>query len=140
MLIITEKLFLEKWLNKLPAFIAHAWLLLAVMVGWVFFYFTKLTDAFRYLSILFGAGKNGFLSLEDRLLLSNNVLFLVVAILACTPLMSKLWGWIRKRAESWKYGDWVPALGHPAVNLLLLFLSTAFLVGKSYNPFLYFRF
>ncbi len=139
-LIILEKLFLDKWLKKLPAFISHAWLLLVVIIGWVFFYFTKLEDAVRYLGIMFGAGGNGFLSLEDKILITNNILFLAVAILACTPLFSKLWERVRKRAESWKHGEWIPALGHPMVNLIMLVLSTAFLVGKSYNPFLYFRF
>ncbi len=139
-LIIVEKLFLEKWLKKLPAFVSHAWLLLAVMVGWVFFYFTKLGDAMHYLGIMFGAGNNGFLSLEDKILITNNILFVIVAMIACTPLVSKLWERVQKRTESWKYGEWIPALGHPVVNLSLLVLSTAFLVGKSYNPFLYFRF
>ena len=139
-LIILEKLFLDKWLKKLPAFVSHAWLLLAVMIGWVFFYFTKLEDAVRYLGILFGAGGNGFFSLEDGIFITNNLLFLGVAIMACTPLVSKLWERVRKLAESLKYGEWITTLGQPAVNFILLFLSTAFLVGKTYNPFLYFRF
>ncbi len=139
-LIILEKLFLEKWLKKLPAFVSHVWLLLAVIIGWVFFYFTKFEDAVRYLGIMFGAGENGFLGIEDKILITNNILFLAVAILACTPLISKLWERILRRAEVWKHGEWISAMGHPVVNLVLLVLSTAFLVGKSYNPFLYFRF
>lgn len=139
-LIILEKLFLDKWLKKLPAFVSHAWLLLAVMIGWVFFYFTKLEDAVRYLGILFGAGGNGFFSLEDRIFITNNLLFLGVAIIACTPLLSTIWERVRKLAESRKHGKWITTLGQPAVNFILLFLSTAFLVGKTYNPFLYFRF
>ena len=94
----------------------------------------------HYLGIMFGAGNNGFLSLEDKILITNNILFVIVAMIACTPLVSKLWERVQKRTESWKYGEWIPALGHPVVNLSLLVLSTAFLVGKSYNPFLYFRF
>ena len=139
-LIILEKLFLEKWMKKLPAFVSHAWLLFAVIIGWVFFYYTDLNDAFRYLGIMFGAGRNGFLSFEDKILLSNNLLFFVVAIVCCTPLISKVWERIQKRIEGWKYSGWIPALGYPMANIVLLFLSTAFLVGKSYNPFLYFRF
>ena len=139
-LIILEKLFVDKWLKKLPAFVSHAWLLLAVLIGWVFFYFTKLEDAVHYLGIMFGAGKNGFFSLEDKIFLSSNLLFMVVAIIACTPLGSNFWEKVRKFTESRSYGQWIPALGRPAFNFALLFLSTAFLVGKSYNPFLYFRF
>jgi len=133
-------LFVDKWLKKLPAFVSHAWLLLAVLIGWVFFYFTKLEDAVHYLGIMFGAGKNGFFSLEDKIFLSSNLLFMVVAIIACTPLGSNFWEKVRKFTESRSYGQWIPALGRPAFNFALLFLSTAFLVGKSYNPFLYFRF
>lgn len=138
--IIMEKLFMGKWLQKLPAFISHVYLLLVVIVGWVFFYFTNLTDCFRYSGILFGIGNAGFISVEDRIVLSNNILFIIVSITACTPLLTNLWGKVQKRIENWKHRDWVPALGHPVVNVILLLLSTAFLVGKSYNPFLYFRF
>ncbi len=138
--IILEKKFLTKLLKKLPAFISHFYLLILVVIGWVFFQFTNLGVAFAYLGIMFGFGGNGFFGVEDRILLTSNLLFLVIAILGCTPLAANLWQKLRDKIDGWKYKDWVPGIWHPVRNVLLLLLCTAFLAGKSNNPFLYFRF
>jgi len=138
--IILEKKFLLEFFKKLPAFVSHIYLLFLVVIGWVFFQFTNLETGFNYLGIMFGIGGNGFFSVEDGILMSGNLLFLIIAAVGCTPMISNLRMRLMERIKEWKYSDWVPALWHPAINILLLILCTAFLIGKSYNPFLYFRF
>ena len=59
-------------------------------------------------------------------------LLLAAAIIGATPLVSK----IAKKLE----GHAVIAYVEPVVLCVLLLAVTAFLVGGSFNPFLYFRF
>ena len=68
------------------------------------------------------------------LLRSNAVLLLATAI-GCTTGPLRLW----KRMEG-KLSDTAAVTVRTAGVVLLLLLSIAFLVGGSYNPFLYFRF
>ena len=67
-------------------------------------------------------------------------LFLIIAILACTPLVKKLGEELQERAASESKALTVLNAINVAGPIVLLLLSTAALVGDSYNPFLYFRF
>ena len=55
-LIICEKLFLGKWLEKWPRFLSWLYSFLAVVIGWVFFSYTDITKAFSVLGAMFGVG------------------------------------------------------------------------------------
>jgi len=139
-IIILEKKLLSKLLRKIPAFISHIYLLLVVMVAWVFFYFTDIRKAIGYIGVMFGIGGNGFYSIQDSMTILNNGVFFIIAALGCTPVIPVLNNWIRSRMKNWKYRELVFDICHPAVNVILILLCTAFLVGRTYNPFLYFRF
>ena len=65
---------------------------------------------------------------------------LIIAILACTPLVKKLGEVLQDRAASESKALTVLNVINVAGPIVLLLLSTAALVGDSYNPFLYFRF
>ena len=54
---------------------------------------------------------------------------LVVSLLCCTPLVAKLWDWLRRRT-------WTRL----ATVGLLLVVTTAYVVGNTNSPFLYFNF
>ena len=68
-------------------------------------------------------------------LLRSNGVLLVLAIVGCTALPASLW----KRWETRLPDGAAVTLRTVGVTAILL-LSFAFLVGDSYNPFLYFRF
>jgi alginate O-acetyltransferase complex protein AlgI len=51
-------LFLHKRMKQWPKAVRLIYSLLFVVIGWVFFEFTNLTDALNYLGIMFGAGGN----------------------------------------------------------------------------------
>ena len=89
---------------------------------------------------MFGLCGNGFSSYEIGALLKNNLFFLLVACLACTPLMKNLGRLITQKARHNADTALFNVIRKIAVPVLLLILSTFSLVGDSYNPFLYFQF
>ena len=68
--------------------------------------------------------------------LRSGAVLLLVAALGATPLPKRLFD----RFAATRAGRAVCPLAVPALLLVLLLLSTAFLVDGSFNPFLYFRF
>ena len=131
-LLIIERAFLGKWLEKLPV-LRNIYLLAAVLLGWVLFRYSDLSLVGTVLRGMFGGSTAaGFAAAT---LLKNNVFLLIAAIIACTPLLKKLGALLDKReSRFWR----VVRFG--VVPAALLLLSTAALVGDSYNPFIYFRF
>ena len=61
--------------------------------------------------------------------LRNYGVLLVVSILCCTPLIEKIWNLLKKNAVT-----------RCAAILALLVVSTAYVVGSTNSPFLYFNF
>ena len=62
---------------------------------------------------------------------------LLLAVLFCmpiVPLLSGIFSTVRERDRAKLF------LIRPVFNIIALYISTAMLVGQSYNPFLYFRF
>ena len=140
-LIFIEKKGLLNLLNKLPALISRIYLLLAVLVGWVFFYHTDLGQAFRFLGIMFGINAASWSNGEVYIHFTNNAAFFVIAVVASTPFAKKVYESIRKRLrENLKGMYLLDGVLKSAVNIAILVVSIIFLVGQSYNPFLYFRF
>ncbi|MBE2251716.1 MAG: MBOAT family protein [Myxococcus sp.] len=133
-LIALERLFLGALLEKLPRAVQHAWLVLVVMVGWALFYFTDLAKLRAFLSLAFGVSAAPLLGPDTVQVVVTHAFWLVLAVALCLPL------------ERFVFPDTQtprPALVHLSRGLatvLFTLLATAMLVGKSYNPFLYFRF
>ena len=134
--IALEKAFLQKILDKLPAFLAHAYALAIIIPGWVIFYFTDTTILIAYVQKLFSfsAGPAGNVDVINTI--TTHFFWLIMAIVLCMPVYHKVKEWVEKKNERSLVFDTVTI----GVNVLLLFFCTAQLVGKSYNPFIYFRF
>jgi alginate O-acetyltransferase complex protein AlgI len=137
-LILLERLFLQKLFSGTLKFLGHIYLLFAMLMGWALFYFTDLNKLWSYLKVMFGQTKNPFYSFELNLLLQENIFWLALAVTLCLPV----YPWLQK-----KFGERMPGwqlnslrAGTIVFNLLIICVATALLVGKSYNPFLYFRF
>lgn len=132
-LIIMEKLFLGKALEKLPAFLSWFYTMLLVILGWVLFDTADIPTAFSYMGAMFGV--NGVLwDAQGMYYLINYGLILIFGIFACTDLSKKLFDKLRQK---------LPALMNyatPVAKLAVLVLSTAYLADATYNPFLYFNF
>ena len=138
--VFAEKLFLKKLLDRIPAFFSRIYLLLIVLVGWVFFYHIDMGEGLRFLGVMFGRGY-AFTNSEVSILFRGNALFLVLAVIASTPLAKRLF----EAVKTYFLGNrarvvFMDRVFKPVINIFILVLSLAFLVGQSYNPFLYFRF
>ncbi|MFM7813201.1 MAG: hypothetical protein ACKO66_01655, partial [Flavobacteriales bacterium] len=138
LLIALERLFLSKVLEAIPRFISHLYLLFAAVIGWALFYFdNRLNDLLTFLQRLFVDDHGGW----DAMLLQNlreNAIWIFLALLLCLPI----YHWVKRAVIPWWYKRntwlaWSMVLG---ACLVLLMVSTSMLVGKSYNPFIYYRF
>jgi alginate O-acetyltransferase complex protein AlgI len=103
----------------------------AVVLGWSLFYFTDIGRLGAFLQSLFG--QNGFAGTETLSMWAGRLPLILICVVAASP-WPKIW--VERYLKN-------PAL-YPALsmcyNSLALLLSTAYLAGQSYNPFLYFRF
>ena len=127
-------LMIEKWvpaLQKLPRFLRHGYVLLAVIFSFVLFNAESLSQAVSDLAGLFGVGVGLLSPAAVYYLKSYGVLF-GLGILGSTPLVKQ---------TAAKLGKTKPgAILEPVVLALLLLVCTAYLVDGSFSPFLYFRF
>lgn len=133
-LILLEKLFLDKIIQRWPKFVRHIYLLLFVVIGWVFFEFANINDILGYLRIMFGMGSNAFIDSQVIVKLETYAVLYITCIIAVSP-------WPKKLAISFKRIHCnIYKLAVSVHYCLLLFFSTAYMVGSTYNPFIYFRF
>lgn len=132
-ILLLEKLFMLKALDKAPKLLRHIYSLLLIVIGWVIFACDDITVLLPYLGSMFGA--NGALGGMDLYWLTTKAVLLIVCAIASTELPKKLMASCTGSLSE------KPAFAVKAVPaLLLLGLSMVFLIGDSYNPFLYFRF
>lgn len=130
-ILIFEKYFFHRVLDKLPEVLRHIYSLVLVMVGWVLFFSPSFAGALEYLKLMFGAGGHGFMDGEALYLLISNLGLWVIAIVSSTPLV---------------YGVYERYVGRrkPVADVVIyagmFLLCVAYLVTETYNPFLYFRF
>ncbi len=132
-ILILEKLFILKLLEKAPAFIGHIYSIIIIIFGWGIFYFSD--DC---------GGMNGFLGFMSSLfsggIISGSALntvisylpLLIVSIIAATPLFFKVYKRFAGSTHMWLFDT--------AATVIVLIICTASLCNQSYNPFLYFRF
>ena len=134
-LIIIEKLFLGKYLEKIPAVLSILYTFVLVVFGWVLFDTNTLTDAFGYFAAMFGGGKV-FADSLSLFQLKNYAALFVLCALFSVELPVKIMAKIRRKASAANVVD----VAAPIIQIAIMLICTAYLVDASYNPFLYFRF
>ena len=126
-LMIIERAFLLKWLEKRSRFISHVYLIFVVLVSWVLFAQNSLGEALSYLKVMFGLTGSPMVNTSTLYALTNFFVLLILGVLFATPLMKNI---------KEKLPEWVLYLFY----VVVLVLSTGYLVDATFNPFLYFRF
>ena len=132
-ILFIEKLFLLKALDKLPRLLRHAYALLLIVIGWVIFASDDVSVMLPYLGSMFGA--NGALGGMDVYTLLTRAALMVICCVASTELPRRLFV-----TAAGKMNEKAAFTVKSVLTLTLLALSVVFLIGDSYNPFLYFRF
>ena len=129
-LLIAEKYLLDGVLEKIPVVLRHIGTLIVVMIGWVFFSSSSMSEAMEFIGALLGMG-GSFIDNQAKFLLSENLF----AIFAMGLSAAGVYDIIATREETRVY----KAL-RCAMYFIIFVLCIAYLVSETYNPFLYFRF
>lgn len=132
-ILVFEKLFMLKVLDKMPAVIKHLYSLVFIVFGWVIFYYSDdvggVKAMFTFISTLF---TGSFISSDGITAVLSSLPMLIIAAAASTPIIRRIYNKLSD-LKGFKYVEAV-------VALLVLILCTASLVNDNYNPFLYFKF
>jgi alginate O-acetyltransferase complex protein AlgI len=132
-IIIIEKLFMLKSLDKLPSFISHIYSIFLILVGWIIFYYSDdvggLSALTEYIPTLFTGGLISSDALNTVLSYSSLLIF---GITASTPIIRKIYDYLQFK-KGFKVAETIAVI-------VILIICTASLVNNTYNPFLYFKF
>ena len=136
MLIILEKLVLADFREKLPGAAQHIAALLLIVVGWTVFYCTDMGCLGKHLGAMFGIGAAGLSDPVTMAVIRKYTVLPLIAAIASLPILPRLKAWLGKHEKLAGAADIVSLVCLTA----LMLLSMIFIVGQSYNPFIYFRF
>jgi len=131
--LLIEKFFLGKVLNKAPGALRHVYVVLVIFVSWAFFDATGFHEAFALIGRMFGGGASFFAGKEALYYLRSYAVPFAVGIIGATPL-------IRGIAEKAGGRNRLATVLEPLALALILIAATASMVDGSFNPFIYFRF
>lgn len=135
-LLIIEKVFLGKYLEKAPNFLRRLYVLFIVMISFVIFNASSMKEAITTVVGLFGANGEVFVNSYTLYYLKSYLVTIIIAIIGATPLLKNVIERISQKEQLKK----VVNILEPVCIVVLLFVATAYIVDNSYNPFLYFRF
>lgn len=128
--LVLERVFLGKLLEKLPAFIAHAYALIVVLIGWVFFRADSVSHAIDYIGVML------FLSNTDNSSICSGLVFNYIALVAgCITVFLKI--------KCFNSSDAKKAVIYNQAfvfHTILIVLSVTVLYFGAQNPFIYFNF
>ena len=124
-LLAVEKLFLLPHLQKGRVW-PHIYTLFLVVVGWAMFVGNDTGVSFGLLFQKLFIPSGG---VSPLYFLRNYGVLLIVSVICCTPLIEKIWNTLRRNVVT-----------RCATILALLVVSTAYVVGSTNSPFLYFNF
>ena len=125
-ILIIEKLFIGKYLEKLPKFLKHTYALFFILVGWLIFFCDDLSLLISYTQKSFL--NTNIIDKEFIFYIKNYFIFIVSGIVFSIPLIDKI-----------KLNKVLKVL-LVFVYIFLFIVCVCQLCGDSYNPFLYFRF
>lgn len=131
-ILLVEKLFLQKWLKKLPKFISWLYTTILVCIGWVIFNlvdFKQMLHALKMMFCFVPTDILGVVSADSSILYA--LIYIPLGILFSFPILKK---WSNKEKNN------IALLAEAVLAGLLFVLCLIYVISSSYNPFIYFRF
>ncbi len=138
-IIAIEKAGLLRFLDKLWRPIRHTYVIFILLIGWVFFVYEDISLGLSYLKGMFGLKSIALYDTQFLFYIYNYAITLMIAILGSTPFIKYKYTLLLKELRE-KQRTTYESIIVSIIFLGILFLSTAYLVDATYNPFLYFRF
>ena len=129
-LLVLEKYVYGERLERAPAAVRHLYTMLIVVIGWVFFSITDMTQMLAYLGSMFGIGGAALWNVKTLYFLRSAGGLLAVSALLSTPWPIRQFDGFSRKASVLTTG----------LSMIVLVVSVSYLIYGSYNPFLYFRF
>ena len=144
--LVLERTRFGAFVGRLPRVLRHGYALVAIIFGWVLFRADSFPQATAFFANMLGLAPHG----ADAQLLARYVTHETIFALVAGAIFSMpVWEWLRRIAARTVAGLSDPArvvvvsVGTTlecALVVALLFLSSVWLAGSTYNPFIYFRF
>ncbi len=131
-LLIIEKLFLGKFLEKIPKVLSHFYVLLIVMISFIIFNGKSSVQILQNIGGLIGINNLPFVTSESIYYFKSYFLVIIIAMISATPLLKNIF--TKEKIKK------VSNVLEPIFLFSLLIICTAYIVDGSFNPFLYFRF
>ena len=134
--LVLEKVWLHRWLDRLPTAANRVYLLLVTVFSFAIFNGDGLSGMLTDLAGMVGLAGGGLVSAQTLYYVTSYGVVLLLALVGATPLPKQL----MIRFHESEIGSKIMVVVQPLALLALLAVCTAYLVDGSFNPFLYFRF
>lgn len=131
-LLIIEKVFLLKWLQKIPKVISRIYTLFIVMISFIIFNGEGISTILENIGGLFKFVSIPLITNESMYYLKSYIIVIILGIIGATLICKNI-------LTNEKLKKIVNIL-EPIYLLLIFIICTSYIVDGSFNPFLYFRF
>lgn len=132
LLLIIEKVFLEKYLNKIPQIFSRLYTLLIVMISFIIFNGEGVEQILQNIGGLVGTNGTPLISPESIYYFKSYIIVIIIGIIGATS--------IPKNIVNSKKLQKLKNIVEPIYLLLIFIICTSYIIDGSFNPFLYFRF
>jgi len=133
-ILMAEKYFIGKYLEKSPSIIQHLYTLLVVIISWVLFRSASVKEMLDISSsMLFINGLGNIKYLEYfQIIQVKYIIIFITGIIATIPFKNLFITKINKSPKLQYFGD--------ILLIIIMLLSLLMILSGSYSPFIYFRF
>ena len=134
-LLLIEKMFTGKYIDKLPKVFKILYSLFFITLGWVIFRVENINDLVLVIKKMFSFNNTSFVTLfNNNTMLISTLPYIILGIFLSLPIDK----WFKEKVD--KSNCVILTLIEDFILGILFGVSIMFLVSNSYNPFIYFRF
>lgn len=137
-LLLAEKFIYGKLLDKLPVFLKHIYAIVLILIGWIIFYCPSMEMIFALIKNMFGLGNIPFI---NNLAIYNLIQYkfeFIIALLGSVPLSKAIGSFFENNKSN--FAKVIFGYVRIIYAFMVFLLSIVFIVGSTFNPFIYFRF
>ena len=131
---LIEKFVFEKRLSKVPAPVKWPFTMFILLIGFVIFHYTDISNVFGHVSAMLGFGAKGFMDEATLTIIKTYSFFPVIAFICAMPVAKAVEALLNRVLP--RHSE----IAYAGFMLLGYTFSLLFLVGQSFNPFIYFQF
>lgn len=141
-ILLVEKLFLGRFLEKWPKALQWLYAMFFVLIGWVIFNLTDFSQMAEVLRTMFGFVPTQFVSMVAAdTSIARGLIYLPLGIICAFPVLP----WLKKRWVRLREGGSplcanLALLAENTASIALLVLCVMYIISAAYDYFIYFRF